>query len=94
MDHSSTGECAETSVLSPSLSVHVQAADHCRAGHRCCVISRSSEAGSRVLRVVSTSPSAKAALEFAVDNDWVVVEGERDVSLTSAGLAVAKKGLS
>jgi hypothetical protein len=54
----------------------------------------SSEAGSRFLRVVPTSPSAKAALEFAVDNDWVVVEGEHDVGLTATGLAVAKKGLS
>ena len=44
--------------------------------------------------MVPTSPSAKAALEFAVDNDWVVVEGEHDVSLTATGLAVAKKGLS
>jgi len=54
----------------------------------------SSDAGSRQTRVVTKSPRAKAALEFAVDNDWVVVEGEQDVSLTATGLAVVKKGFS
>jgi hypothetical protein len=54
----------------------------------------SSDAGSRQIRVVAKSPAAKAALEFAVDNDWVVVEGEQDASLTATGLAVVKKGFS
>jgi hypothetical protein len=54
----------------------------------------SSDAGSRHMRVVVKSPAAKAALEFAIDNDWVVVEGEQDVSLTATGLAVVKKGFS
>ena len=40
----------------------------------------SSDAGSRQVRVVAKSPAAKAALEFAVDNDWVVVEGKQDAS--------------
>jgi hypothetical protein len=53
-----------------------------------------SEAGSRQLRVVATSRAAKAALEFAVDNDWVIVEEDRDVSLTDTGLAVVRKGFS
>lgn len=54
----------------------------------------SSEAGSRQLRVVATSRAAKAVLEFAVDNDWVIVEEDRDVSLTDTGLAVVRKGFS
>ena len=54
----------------------------------------SSNAGSGQMRVVAKSPAAKAALEFAVDNDWVVVEGKQDVSLTATGLAVVKKDFS
>ena len=53
-----------------------------------------SEAGSRQLRVVPTSPAAKAALEFAMDNDWVIVEEDHDVSLTDTGPAVVRKGFS
>ena len=54
----------------------------------------SSDAGSRQMRVVAKSPAAKAALEFPVDNAWLVVEGKQDVSLTTTGLAVVKKGFS
>jgi hypothetical protein len=54
----------------------------------------SSDAGSRQLRVVANSPAAKAALEFAVDNDWLVVEEDHDVSLTDTGRAVVRKGFS
>ena len=54
----------------------------------------SSDAGSRQLRVSTNSRAARAALDFAVDNDWVVLEGKHDVTLTATGLAVVKKGLS
>ena len=56
----------------------------------------SSDAGSQPLRVLPTSPAAVAALEFALDNDWLVVEGEEygSITLTATGRAVAKKGLS
>jgi hypothetical protein len=54
----------------------------------------SSDAGSKQMRVVAKSPAAKAALEFALDNEWVVVEGEQIVSLTATGLAVVMKGFS
>jgi len=37
--------------------------------------------GSKQLRVVTKSPAAKAVLEFAVDNDWVVVEEDHDVRI-------------
>jgi hypothetical protein len=58
------------------------------------LVYEATDGGMRRTRVLTKSPSAKAALEFAVDNDWVVVEGEQDVSLTASGLAVVKKGLS
>jgi hypothetical protein len=54
----------------------------------------SSDAGSRQTRVIAKSPTAEAVLEFAVDNEWVVIEGKQDVSLTAAGLAIVKKSLS
>lgn len=53
-----------------------------------------SNAGLKQMRVVTTTPTAKAALDFAVDNDWVVVEGDQDVRLTETGRAVVKKGFS
>lgn len=52
----------------------------------------SSNAGSTRMSVVTTSPAAEAALEFAVDNDWVVIEGDQHVRLTDIGRAAAKKG--
>ena len=54
----------------------------------------SSNAGSKRMSVVTMSPEAEAALEFAVDNDWVVVEGDQDVRVTDTGRAAAKKGFS
>ena len=54
----------------------------------------SANAGSMRMSVVTTSPAAEAALEFAVDNDWVVVEGDQDVRLTDTGRAAATKGFS
>ena len=54
----------------------------------------SSEAGSRQLRVIANSPAASAVLEFAVDNDWLVVEEENTVSLTDTGREVVRKGFS
>jgi hypothetical protein len=35
-----------------------------------------------------------AILEFAADNDWVVIHEDHDVSLTDTGRAVVKKGFS
>lgn len=54
----------------------------------------SSNAGSKLMSVVTTTPAAKAALELAVDNGWVVVKGDQDVRLTDTGRAVVKKGFS
>lgn len=54
----------------------------------------SSNTGSKRMSVVTTSPAAEAALEFAVDNNWVVVEGDQDVRLTDIGRAAAKKRFS
>jgi hypothetical protein len=54
----------------------------------------SSDAGSRQLRVVAKSPAAMAILEFAADNDWVVIHEDHDVSLTATGRAVVTKGFS
>ena len=54
----------------------------------------SSDAGSRQMRVVAKGPAAKATLEFALDNDWLVVEGEQVVRLSATGLAVVKEGFS
>ena len=35
-----------------------------------------------------------AILEFAADNDWVVIHDDRDVSLTDTGRAVVTKDFS
>jgi hypothetical protein len=51
----------------------------------------SSDAGARQVRVVPKGPAASAALEFALDNDWVEVEGEQDVRLTATGCRMVKK---
>jgi hypothetical protein len=46
------------------------------------------------VRLVMRTGLTKAALEFAIDSGWVVVEGEHDVSLTDRGRAVVRKDFS
>lgn len=53
-----------------------------------------SDAGSKPMSLVPTTPAAKAALEFAADNDWVTIDKYQNVSLTDTGRAVVKKGFS
>ena len=43
---------------------------------------------------MAKGPAAKATLEFALDNDWLVVEGQQVVRLSATGLAVVKEGFS
>ena len=53
-----------------------------------------SDAGSRQMRVVVKTPAAKAVLEFAVDNDWVIVGEDQEVTLTDSGRAIVRQGFS
>jgi hypothetical protein len=46
------------------------------------------------VRMVTNGALAKNALEFAVDNGWVSVDGESDVSLTDQGRDIARKAFS
>lgn len=53
-----------------------------------------SDGGFRSLRLIANSAKAKAALEFATDHNWVVVEEDHEVRLTEIGKAVVKRSLS
>jgi adenosyl cobinamide kinase/adenosyl cobinamide phosphate guanylyltransferase len=45
-------------------------------------------------RTLVTNKTGEAAVELAVDNGWLLVDGNKGVCLTDKGRAEVKKGLS